>query len=634
MKRPIRIGGASGAACDRRLGFAQLASAYPLDPVDVLIGDFMSEGTMTTLAARKAEGTPGGAFEAVFVDAITPALKDIAKYGIKVVVNAGGSDTQLLHETIVDIVKTQQLTLRVAWISGDEVLPVLLERSKSDPQVFVNAHTGETLSSWPFKPLCAQAYLGGLGIAAALQNGADIVVCGRVSDASLVIGAAAWWHGWDRTHLPQLANALLAGHLIECSTYISGGNFTGFKDLEAGGRWLDLGYPIAELGAGGEVVITKQKGRGGIVSVETCTAQLLYEIQGPWYFNSDASAAAAQYFHSDAPQVTVILDNVCFTQIGENRVSVTGVGFAPPPPTTKVGLTAHGGFQAEMHYFLVGLDIPAKARMFEQQIRFSLRADIPAFTLLDFQLLGTPASNPHTQTSATVLLRIVAQAPTAAALAPDKFARPIIDLVMSSYPGGTFHMDARLGAPRPVYEYFVTRLAQTDVQQRVHMHDGAVLEVPPPNVTRVFPAQQPSSPGAGSLRQGEFGPTVRAPLGLVAHARSGDKGSDANVGLFVSDAEQYEWLQKLLTVDGVKALLAGEYNGKQIVSILSLRSQDRFELPHVRAVHFLLHDHLDRGVSCSSTVDFLGKNVAEFLRAREVDVPQRFLKKRRDEVKL
>ncbi|KAJ7633471.1 hypothetical protein DFH06DRAFT_1272461 [Mycena polygramma] len=610
MKRPIRIGGASGAACDRRLGFTQLASAYPHDPVDVLIGDFMSEGTMTTLAARKAEGAQGGAFEAVFVDAITPALKDIAKYGIKVVVNAGGSDTRLLHETIVDIVKTQQLALRVAWISGDEVLPVLLERSKSDPQAFVNVHTGETLSSWRFKPLCAQAYLGGLGIAAALQNGADIVICGRVSDASLVIGAAAWWHGWDRTHLPQLANALLAGHLIECSTYITGGNFTGFKDLEAGGRWLDLGYPIAELGADGEVVITKQKGRGGIVSVETCTAQLLYEIQGPWYFNSD---------------VTAILDNVCFTQIGENRVSVTGVGFAPPPPTTKVGLTAHGGFQAEMHYFLVGLDIPAKARMFEQQIRFSLRADIPAFSLLDFQLLGTPALNPHTQTSATVLLRIVAQAPTAAALAPDKFARPIIDLVMSSYPGGTFHMDARLGAPRPVYEYFVTRLAQADVQQRVHMHDGAVLEVPPPSVTRVFPAQQPSSPGDGSLRQGEFGATVRAPLGLVAHARSGDKGSDANVGLFVSDAEQYEWLRKLLTVDGVKVLLAGEYNGKQI---------DRFELPNVRAVHFLLHDHLDRGVSCSSTVDFLGKNVAEFLRAREVDVPQRFLQKRRVEAKL
>jgi hypothetical protein len=207
-----------------------------------------------------------------------------------VVVNAGASDTQLLHQVIMNLVKTHHLSLKVAWISGDEVLPTILERSNSDSRAFLNVHTGEDLSSWPFKPLYAQAYLGGLGIATAFQRGADIVVCGRVSDASLVIGAAAWWHGWDRTQLPQLANALIAGHLIECSTYITGGNFSGFKELEEGGRWLDLGFPIAEIGGDGDVTITKQKGRGGLVSVETCTAQLLYEIQGPWYFNSDVSS--------------------------------------------------------------------------------------------------------------------------------------------------------------------------------------------------------------------------------------------------------------------------------------------------------------------------------------------------------
>ncbi|KAJ7782552.1 hypothetical protein DFH07DRAFT_864933 [Mycena maculata] len=596
--------GASGAASDRRLGFSQLAAGDPDDPVDVLIGDFISEGNMTSLAARKAMGAEGGAFEATFVEAITPALGDIAKHGIKVVVNAGASDTQLLHRIILDLVKAQQLSLKVAWISGDEVLPTLLERSASNPQAFTNLYTGETLASWPFKPLYAQAYLGGLGIATALQGGADIVICGRVSDASLVIGAAAWWHAWDRTHLPQLAKALVAGHLIECSTYITGGNFTGFKELEEGGRWLDLGFPITEIGADGDVVITKEKRRGGIVSVETCTAQLLYEIQGPWYFNSD---------------VTAILDNVAFTQIGKDRVSMTGVQCAPPPPTTKVGVTAHGGFHAEMIYFLVGLDIPTKARMFEQQVRHALHATRPQLSLLEFQLLGTPAANSHTQAAATVPLRIVAQARTAAPLAPPKFARLIIDLVMCAYPGGTFHFDMRQGVPRPVYEYFVTRLPQTGVRQRVHMHDGEVVEVPPPSVTRVFPAQQPSAPRFAGRSREHFGATVRAPLGRVAHARSGDKGSDANVGFFVRGAEEYEWLRVLLSVDRMKELLAGEYNGKAI---------DRFELPNVRAVHFLLHDHLDRGVSCTSTVDFLGKNVAEFLRAREVDVPRRFLERR------
>ncbi|KAJ7354529.1 hypothetical protein DFH08DRAFT_46518 [Mycena albidolilacea] len=609
MKRAVRIGGASGAASDRREGFAQLASAYPDDPVDVLIGDFMSEGNMAALAARKAQGV--SAYEFVFVDAITPALADIAKYGIKVVVNAGASDTELLHGVVVDLVKKHQLALKVAWVSGDEVFPAILERTKADPQAFLNVHTGEPLSAWPFKPFYAQAYLGGLGIAAALQHGADIVICGRVSDPSLVVGAAAWWHNWDHTHLPELANALIAGHLIECSTYVTGGNFSGFKELEEGGRWLDLGYPIAEIGAQGEVVITKQKGRGGIVSVGTCTAQLLYEIQGPWYFNSD---------------VTAILDNICFTQIGDHRVSMTGVESAPPPPTTKVGITAPGGFQAEAYYFLTGLDAPAKARLFEQQARYALRSSAPAFTLLSFQLLGTPVPNARTQDAATAVLRVVAQAPTAEALAPELFARRLVDLVMSVFPGGTFHLDLRMGAPRPVYAYFVTRLAQTDVKHRVHTHDGAVVEVPPPKATRVFGAQ-PSAPrfvGPG-VTAGEWGETMRAPLGLVVHARSGDKGSDSNVGFFVSGAEEFEWLRRLLSVDAVKELLAGEYNGKQI---------DRFELPHIRAVHFLLHDHLDRGVNCTSSVDFLGKNVAEFLRAREVDVPRRFLKRTRDGAKL
>ncbi|KAJ6493830.1 DUF1446 domain protein [Mycena vulgaris] len=609
MKRSIRIGGASGAASDRRLGFSQLVSAHPDDPVDVLIGDFMSEGNMTTLAARKAEGTEGGAFEAVFVEAVTPALANIAKYGIKVAVNAGGSDTQLLHQVITDLVKAHNLTLKVAWISGDEVLPTILERSNSNSQAFLNAYTNETLSSWPFKPLYAQAYLGGLGIATAFEKGADIVICGRVSDASLVVGAAAWWHGWDRTHLPQLANALVAGHLIECSTYITGGNFTGFKDLEEGGRWLDLGFPIAEIGADGDVVITKQKARGGVVNVATCTAQLLYEIQGPWYFNSD---------------VTAILDNVCFTQVGKDRVSMTGIQSAPPPPTTKVGITAHGGFQSVMTYFLVGLDIPAKARMFEQQVRRTLSAAIPNFSLLDFQLLGTSAPNPQTQNAATATLRIVAQARDAAHLAPGTFLRPIIDLVMSAYPGGTFELDMRQGVPRPVWEYFVTKMTQADVRQRVHMPDGEVVEVPPPSVTKVFP-RQPSTPRFSGGKEREFGPTVRAPLGWVVHARSGDKGSDSNAGFFVRDDEQFDWLRRLLSVDKMKELLADEYNGKEI---------DRFELPNIRAVHFLLRDHLDRGVSCTSTVDFLGKNVAEFLRAREVDVPRRFLKKKRGGGKL
>ena len=239
------------------------------------MGDWMSEGNMTVLHARAT--IPGEvAYEASFLEALAPALDDIAKYGIKVAVNAGASDTKGLAAVVKEMVGTRGL--KVAWIEGDDVLDVVKEQLAREK--FENICTKESLSEWAFKDeiVGAQGYLGGLGIARAFEEGADIVVAGRVSDASPVIGAAVWWHGWGRENLDELANAFVAGHLVECSNYVCGGNFTGFKDFEGKG-WADIGYPIAEIGKKGDVVITKQKGTGGLVTVDTCKAQLLYEIQ-------------------------------------------------------------------------------------------------------------------------------------------------------------------------------------------------------------------------------------------------------------------------------------------------------------------------------------------------------------------
>lgn len=269
----------------------------------------------------------GDSYEPTFVEALEPALQDIAKYKIKVAVNAGASDTKLLAKVVTDMVKSQDLHLNVAYVSGDEVFPAVQRALKEQKSKFTNVCTGETLSDWKFEPIYAQAYLGGLGIAAALQEGADIVVCGRVSDASPCIGAAFWWHSWTRDMLYELANAFVTGHLIECSNYVCGGNFTGFKSLEWKG-WHDIGYPIAEIHKNGQCIITKNKGSGGEVSTQTCTSQLLYEIQGPWYFNSD---------------VTAILDELYFEQIGTDRVALRGVKAGLPPSTTKIGITAKGG---------------------------------------------------------------------------------------------------------------------------------------------------------------------------------------------------------------------------------------------------------------------------------------------------
>jgi hypothetical protein len=502
---------------------------------------------MTSRAWQKNSSSESFAFEPSFLEGLGPALEHIAKHGIKVITNAGASDTEKLYHAVKSMVKKQGLNLRVAWISGDEVLSQIIDAQKIS--AFENIYTGKLLNSWKYEPIGAQAYLGGMGIAAALERGADIVICGRVSDASPVIGAAVWWHTWKRSQLNQLANAFVAGHMIECSTYVCGGNFSGFKSLEGRG-WDDMGYPIAEISHDGQVVITKQQSSGGEVSVDTCLSQLLYEIQGPWYFNSD---------------VTAILDGLFFEQVGINRVILKGVKSDLPPPTTKVGITANGGFQAESHYFLVGLDIKEKARMMEAQLRKLFRGN--NFTRLEFQTYGTVALNPTSQASATVDFRIFAQAPKAEDLAPNKFLRPCLDTMMQGYPGATAHLDFRQGFPKQIFEYYVTLMPQSDVRHVAHLHNEEILAILPPPRTKLWPKQQPTLPNTESpINLERFGETKVAPLGLLCHARSGDKGSDSNVGFWVRHDDEYEWLRCVISVDVMKQLLADEYNGKQIVS--------------------------------------------------------------------
>lgn len=537
------------------------AANHTSDPVDVIIGDWLSEANMTARGASKfgspitaPDGSPftaqsGGAFEPTFLEALEPALFDIAKHGIKVVANAGASDTELLFKTVTRMVESKGLDLKIAWISGDEVLPAVKDALAGKKSKFENVCTGELLADWKFEPIAAQAYLGGIGIARALTEGADIVVCGRVSDASPVIGAASWWHNWKRSDLTQLANALVAGHLIECSNYVCGGNFSGFKSLR-NKNWDDIGYPIAEIAADGQVVITKNQRSGGELSPQTCSSQLLYEIQGPWYFNSD---------------VTAIIDCISFEYLSTNRVALRGVKADLPPPTTKIGITARGGYQAEVHWFMTGLDITEKAAMMEAQIRKLLQPHMHRFSKLAFTTIGSVPENPTNQNSATADMRVVAQAPEEEDLKPQRFLRPAFDPVMEGYPGATPHLDLRQALPKPVYEYFVTLLPQADVKHEVRLWDGRKIEVPPPEQTKVWSSQQPSQQAAEGVTVADWGRTTRGPLGWIVHGRSGDKGSNCNVGLFVRHHDEWEWLRSLLSVEQMKKLLADEYKGKKIV---------------------------------------------------------------------
>jgi hypothetical protein len=401
---------------------------------------------------------------------------------------------------------------------------------------------------------------------------------------------------------------LIIGHLLECAAYVSGGYCSDFKNLLKAGKHIDLGFPICAIDETGAGVMYKEKNTGGQMTVASCTSQLLYEIQGPQYYNCD---------------VTAWLEDIKMEQVGEDQVKVSGVKGLPPPPTTKVGLTGFAGWQAEYHVYFVGLDIEEKCKFTEDQIKYELGEEtLKKFTTLKFMQNGSSVSDAANQDVATVDFRIFAQSKDRELLSmrnKNGFFRRSMVTFLQSCPGASLGNDMRQAEGKPYYEYHPTLLPQSEFKQRVHclFGENKIVDMPQPPETRTYDRQQPSYETKDPVDLSSFGETVRIPLGRIVLGRSGDKCSDANVGLFVRHDDEWDWLRSFLTVDKVKELLGPEEAAKAT-------HIDRFEMKNIRAVHFLLHDHLDRGYDACSTYDTLGKNVCEFLRLRIVDVPKKF----------
>ncbi|KAK5107732.1 hypothetical protein LTR62_000708 [Meristemomyces frigidus] len=595
-QRTVRIMNISGSPVDRRDALSKAANSG--EPIDVLVGDWMSELNMPARAYSVAtEGPEAIGYEPSFLEALEPSLPALVKNKMKVVANAGCVATEALFRKVIEMVAEHGLSdrLKIAWVEGDVVTSMV---QSSNSSTLANICTGQKLSDWPFEPLFAQCYLGGWAITEALKAGADIVLCGRCADASPIVAAAAWWHGWLRDDFDKLANALIAGHLIECSTYVTGGNFTGFKQMD----WStihDLGYPIAEITCEGDVIITKAEGSGGLVSPATCKEQLLYEIQGKYYLNSD---------------VTATIDDVCFTSVGADRVRMSGVTGLPPPPTTKAGVTAHGGFKVDLNWALVGLDLKEKVKMYEVQLRHSLGKErLARLSLLDLTVYGSVAENPRSQNAATVDLRLVLQAKDYASVSAEELTAPLFNFIMQTFPAATY--TNKKVQPIRYQEYFPTLIPQPTTI--VHFDDERTsLEVPPPARTLGEPLVQPAYDPSSPAPLDSFGPSSLIPLGRVLYARAGDKGSNCNVGFFPVHDAAWPWVRSFLTKDNFIALLADDYHGQAI---------SRMEFPGICAVHFLLVDWLDRGVTANATYDILGKFIAEYIRCKKVEVPDRFI---------
>ncbi|MFE7189373.1 acyclic terpene utilization AtuA family protein [Kitasatospora sp. NPDC057541] len=548
-------------------------------PLDVLTGDYLAELTMLILARDRLKD-PSLGYARTFLRQLEECLGPALERGVRIVVNAGGLNPARLADAVRELAKGLGLDAAVGHVEGDDLLP---RRSEL---------------GLPEGLLAANAYLGAFGVAECLRAGADVVVTGRVTDASLVVGPAIARFGWGAGDLDALAGATVAGHVLECGAQATGGNYAFFREHDV----TRPGFPLAELHPDGSSVITKHPGTGGAVTIGTVTAQLLYETAGPRYLG---------------PDVTARLDTVRLTGQGPDRVRIDGVRGEAPPATLKAGLNRLGGHRNEVVFVLTGLDVEAKAALVRRQFEDAL---VRRPAELRWTLARTDHVDAATEEAASALLRL-----TARDRDPDRVGRELgrvaVELGLAGYPG--FHLTAPPGPGAPYGVFEAAYVDPAAVEHTAVLPDGRRVGIPPAPVTTpvttpvtppvIAPDSAPVEEPAGGAE--DLGPTRRAPLGLVAGARSGDKGGDANLGVWARDEPGRRWLARTLNTDRLRELLP-ETAGLPIT---------RHQLPNLRALNFTITGLLGEGVAAQHRFDPQAKALGEWLRSRHLDIPEALL---------
>ncbi|MFH9075096.1 acyclic terpene utilization AtuA family protein [Streptomyces alboflavus] len=562
-RTPLRIGNASGFYGDRHTAVKDMLTGGPLD---VLTGDYLAELTMLILGRDRLKD-PDRGYAKTFLKQMEECLGEAVDRGVRVVTNAGGLNPAGLAEQLRELAERLGLDVRVAHVEGDDLGPRFRDA------------------------LTAHAYLGGFGITEALRAGADVVVTGRVTDAALVTGPAAAHFGWGPGDHDRLAGAVIAGHILECGTQATGGNYAFFTEFDAG-TLIRPGFPLAEVHADGSCVITKHDGTGGTVDVGTVTAQLLYETSGARYAG---------------PDVTARLDTVRLTQEGPDSVRVDGVRGEAPPPTLKAGLTRIGGHRNEVVFVLTGLDVDAKADLVRAQIEDAFARSKSRPADVRWELARTDRADADTEETASALLRLVVRDRDA-----DVVGRALsgaaIELALGSYPG--FHVTAPPGRGTPYGVFEAVHVDAASVRQVAVTPDGLRVDIPAATAggTReLVDVEPPELPEPLTYER-----TRRLPLGTVAGARSGDKGGDANVGVWVRTDDAWRWLAHHLTVDRFQSLVPESRELKVT----------RHMLPNLRALNFHVEGILGAGVASQARFDPQAKGLGEWLRARHLDIPE------------
>ncbi|MDY7106534.1 MAG: acyclic terpene utilization AtuA family protein [Actinomycetota bacterium] len=579
----IRVANCSGFYGDR---VAAAREQVEGGPIDYLTGDWLAELTMLILSRNRAKA-PATGFAKTFLTQMEQVMGTCLDRGIKVVSNAGGLNPAGCADAVADVAGRLGLSPTIAYVEGDDLMDRLDELAAAGIDL-TNMDTGERLADRGVDVLTANAYLGVWGIVEALGRGADIVITGRTTDAAVAAAPAAHHFGWKRDDWDRLAGAIVAGHVIECGAQATGGNYSFFGEVP-GIEYV--GFPIAELFDDGSCVITKHEGTGGQVSLGTVTSQLLYEVGPPAYAN---------------PDVVARFDTIRLEQVGPDRVRISETRGEPAPPTLKVCINYQAGYRNGYTFALTGLDVPEKAALVERQLFAPFPGGRDHFEETEVQLLRTDKDDPATNEEAVALLKI-----TVKDRDPEKigrrFANAAVEIGLASIPG-FFGVSGAPGPAQPFGAYWPALVPAELVPQHVVVRDGERTVVD--NTSGDLPGAA-IDPLEIPLPAPPTGETRRAPLGLVVGARSGDKGGNANVGLFCRSAEAFAWLDSYLTVERFRELFGD----------LAHLDVDRYRLANIWSLNFVVHGILDEGVAASNRQDAQAKGLGEYLRARHVDLP-------------
>jgi len=551
--------------------------------IHVLTGDYLAELTMALLFRMKMKA-PDKGYATTFLKQMNDVMGLCLEKNIKIVANAGGLNPKGLAAELEKIAAELGIHPKIAFIEGDDLLPRIQELQEQG-ETFTHLDKGISLKEAGAMPITANAYLGGWGITKALTEGSDIVIGGRLADAALVSGPCAWKFGWEEDDWDQMAGAYVAGHIIECGAQATGGNYSFFEEVPS---FKNVGYPIAEMHSDGSFVITKHPGTGGLVSVGTVTAQLLYEIREPAYLTPDVRAR---------------FDTIHISQQGPDRVLIDGVKGEPPTDSAKVCINNLFGHRNSMTVVLTGLDIEKKAKIVEETI-FDLLGGKDQFAFTDVQLIRIDKDNPDHNDVACAHLKISLMDPDQKK-AGKLFSSKLVEMALSSIPG--FTMTAPPSEGSPALQHWPTLVSNEFLEQRIYIN-GSEFTIKPvedyPDIKDVQPAQVSLSDiPMANLRKIYFG--------RLFATRSGDKGGNANLGVWAKNIKTYSFLNRFLTVEKLKELLPD----------MEPFEIERYELPNLFALNFYIKGVLGEGVAASVRNDPQAKTLGEYLRAKIIAVP-------------